>query len=194
MPFSDYLSACFPTDCRYLRTGGTAIVESSKDLPRPAFEASLPHITAWAAVLIRDHLGRVLMLHKAGGGPRAWQLPGGHLDHREYPVSAALRELTEEVGVAPGHRPLKFIGLDFALPANGWTTNRMGLFFDGGRLEVEYMDACVALSHEHDDWGIRSMTDWQTLMKPPDWQRIQSVVDAADTGTIAYLHEMGQPA
>ncbi|MGA5131026.1 NUDIX hydrolase [Streptomyces olivoreticuli] len=162
--------------------------------PRAAFEESLPRVTAWAAVLIRDHLGRVLMLHKAGAGPRAWQLPGGHLDHHEYPLGAAHRELDEEAGVAPGRRPLRFIGLDFALPANGWTGNRVALFFDGGRLEVEYMDACVTLSDEHDDWGLWSVTDWQTLMKPPDWQRIQHLVDAADNGTVAYLHEMGQPA
>ncbi|MFF4408807.1 NUDIX hydrolase [Streptoverticillium reticulum] len=168
------------------------MVEHLAGRSRAAFETSLPHITSWAATLIRDHLGRVLLLHKSGAGPRAWQLPGGHLDHHEYPIGAALRELTEEAGVAPGRR-LRLIGLDFALPANDWTGNRMGFFFDGGRLEVEYMDACVELSGEHDDWGLRAMDDWCTLMKPPDWQRIQYLVGAADNDTVAYLHEMGQP-
>lgn len=162
-------------------------------LPRAEFEASLPPVTASAGVLIRDHLGRALLLHKAGLGPRAWWLPGGHLDPGEYPVVAALRELGEEAGVAPGRHPLRLIGLDFALPANGWTGNRVVFFFDGGRAEVEYLDACVELSSEHDDWGLRSLGDWQTLMKPPEWQRLQHLVSAADNGTVAYLHEMGEP-
>ncbi|WP_179080025.1 NUDIX hydrolase [Streptomyces rectiverticillatus] len=170
------------------------MAEHPKDRPRAAFEASLPRVTVWAAVLIRDHLKRVLMLHKAGAGPRAWQLPGGHLDHGEYPVDAALRELSEEASVAPGHRPLRLIGIDFSLPANGWTGNRTAYFFDGGQLEVEYMDACVTLSDEHDDWGLRAMTDWQTMMKPPDWNRVQHLVDSADNGTVAYLHAMGEPS
>ncbi|WP_162890090.1 NUDIX hydrolase [Streptomyces olivoreticuli] len=165
---------------------------TAERVPRDQFEASLPRTTSWAAVLIRDHLGRVLMLHKAGAGPRAWQLPGGHLDHGEYPYDAALRELGEEANVAPGSLPLQLIGIDFSLPAHGWTGNRAAYFFDGGRLEVEYMDACVTLSDEHDDWGLRAMTDWQTMMKPPDWQRIQWLAEAADKGTVTYLHAMGR--
>ena len=34
--------------------------------------------------------------------PRAWQMPQGGIDEGEDPVSAALRELTEETGVSPG--------------------------------------------------------------------------------------------
>ncbi|MBH1936900.1 NUDIX hydrolase [Streptomyces sp. AV19] len=163
-------------------------------VPRPEFEASLPHATAWAATLIRDHLGRVLLLHKTGASPRSWHLPGGHLDHGEHPMQAALRELGEEAGIAPGHHPLRLIGMDFSLPVHGWTGNRIAYFFDGGRLEVEYMDACVELSEEHDDWGLRAMTEWETMMKPPDSQRIHLLVKAAANGTVAYLHEMGEPA
>ncbi|MBT2383841.1 NUDIX domain-containing protein [Streptomyces sp. ISL-11] len=168
--------------------------EHPETLPRTVFEASLPHGTAWAAVLIRDYRGRVLLLHKTGAGPRSWHLPGGHLDHGEYPVQAALRELSEEAGIAPGNRPLRLIGTDFSLPVRGWTGNRIAYFFDGGRLEVEYMDACVELSSEHDDWDLRAMTEWETLMKPPDAQRIYRLVKAADNGSVAYLHEMGEPA
>lgn len=68
----------------------------------------------------------------------------------------------------------------------------MGFFFDGGRLEAAYLDACVELSGEHDDWGLRTMDDWRTVLKPPDWQRIHYLIDAADNGTVAYLHEMGE--
>ncbi|WP_367137061.1 MULTISPECIES: NUDIX hydrolase [Streptomyces] len=168
--------------------------ERPEGRPRAAFEASLPRITAWAAVLIRDHLGRVLLLHKAGAGPRAWQLPGGHLGPNEYPVGAALRELGEEAGIAPGHRPPRFIGLDFALPANEWAGNRVAYFFDGGVLDVEYMSACVELSGEHDDWELRPMPEWQAKLKAPEWGRLRQLIDAADNGTVAYLHEMGQPA
>ncbi|MEV1006799.1 NUDIX domain-containing protein [Streptomyces sp. NPDC049881] len=157
------------------------------------FEKSLPGITAWTAVLIRDEHDRVLLLHRAAAGPRAWQLPGGHLDHREYPADAALRELAEETGIGPAH-PARFVGLDFALPAHGWAGCRVALFFDGGRRAAGDLGARLTLSGEHDAWDLRSMTDWQDRMKHREWQRLHSVVGAADSGTALYLHEMGTPA
>ncbi len=63
---------------------------------------------AVAVVLLPDEEGRACLLLtkrvpklRAHGGQ--WALPGGRIDPGETPEAAALRELSEEVGLARGH-------------------------------------------------------------------------------------------
>jgi 8-oxo-dGTP pyrophosphatase MutT (NUDIX family) len=56
------------------------------------------HVTASAVVVGRR--GTVLHLHKRLG---RWMQPGGHIDPGEDPPFAALREATEELGLAVSH-------------------------------------------------------------------------------------------
>jgi 8-oxo-dGTP pyrophosphatase MutT (NUDIX family) len=58
------------------------------------------HVTASAIVVGRR--GTVLHLHKRLG---RWMQPGGHIDPGEDPPIAALREATEELGLAVAHPP-----------------------------------------------------------------------------------------
>jgi 8-oxo-dGTP diphosphatase len=52
---------------------------------------------AFVRVLIRDSLGRILVVvHR---NSRAWNLPGGKIEHDEAPETAARREVKEETGV-----------------------------------------------------------------------------------------------
>ena len=49
-----------------------------------------------AGVLFRDHSGRVLLVkpsYKDG-----WEIPGGYVEHGESPLTAAVREVREELG------------------------------------------------------------------------------------------------
>lgn len=76
------------------------IQELLRELPRPFDEdADRRHVTASAIVV--DGRGRtVLHLHKRLG---LWLQPGGHLDAGEAPADGALREATEETGLAVRH-------------------------------------------------------------------------------------------
>lgn len=56
------------------------------------------HVTASGIVV--GHRGTVLHRHKRLG---IWMQPGGHIDPGETPATAALREATEELGLAVEH-------------------------------------------------------------------------------------------
>jgi 8-oxo-dGTP pyrophosphatase MutT (NUDIX family) len=58
------------------------------------------HVTASGIVVGRR--GTVLHRHKKLG---IWMQPGGHIDPGETPAEAALREATEELGLAVAHPP-----------------------------------------------------------------------------------------
>ncbi|MFZ9394130.1 MAG: NUDIX hydrolase [Ilumatobacteraceae bacterium] len=70
-------------------------------LPAPFDEHSGPvHITA-SGILVSDAGDKVaLHLHKRLG---MWLQPGGHIEPGESPADGALREATEEIGVAVRH-------------------------------------------------------------------------------------------
>ena len=68
-------------------------------LPTPCDEHAGPtHVTASGIVVGRR--GTVLHRHKKLG---IWLQPGGHIDSGETPDEAALREATEELGLAVAH-------------------------------------------------------------------------------------------
>jgi 8-oxo-dGTP pyrophosphatase MutT (NUDIX family) len=72
---------------------------------------------AFVRVLIRDSLGRILVVvHR---NSRAWNLPGGKIEHNEIPETAARREVREETGLL-----LKTLRLchedDFAVGGTTW--------------------------------------------------------------------------
>ncbi len=75
-------------------------------------------IHASAAVL--DSAGRILLVQEQKAASRGkWNLPGGHVDHGESPVAAAIRETAEEthlsirplylVGIYSRHRAVRFV-------------------------------------------------------------------------------------
>ncbi len=88
-------------------------------LPAPCDEHAGPtHVTASGIVVGRR--GTVLHRHKRLG---IWMQPGGHIDAGETPDEAALREATEELGLAvehPGTGPM-LIHLDVHQAAHAHT-------------------------------------------------------------------------
>lgn len=52
-----------------------------------------------AGGLIVDPRGRIMLIHRATASARWWETPGGKVDRGEHPRQAAIRELSEELGV-----------------------------------------------------------------------------------------------
>lgn len=134
------------------------------DLSNPFDEDGDPtHVTASSIVL--DGAGSTaLHLHKRLG---LWLQPGGHIDPGEWPVDAALREASEELGIPVRH------------PADGPRMVHLDVH-EGGRghlhLDLRYLlmapkgagfapgdgesqDVRWVPVAEIDDWGDASVTD-----------------------------------
>ena len=67
-----------------------------------------------SAVVIRDELGRVLVVRKRG--TTRFMLPGGKIESGETPAQAAVRELYEEVGAELDPASLVLLG-EWTAPA-----------------------------------------------------------------------------
>lgn len=67
-----------------------------------------------SAVVIRDELGRVLVVRKRGTS--CFMLPGGKIESGETPAQAGVRELLEEVGAVLDPASLVLLG-EWTAPA-----------------------------------------------------------------------------
>lgn len=77
-----------------------AWIDSGAELFRLAKPATPPkHLVAYFVVVDEDHV--LLVDHR---NAQLWLPPGGHVDPGEHPRTTVLRELAEELGLAPAHR------------------------------------------------------------------------------------------
>lgn len=71
-----------------------------RDLPDP-FSGSAQPIHVTASAIVTDGAGRVLLhRHRVSG---IWLQPGGHIEGRERPEEAVVREALEETGIPARH-------------------------------------------------------------------------------------------
>ncbi|RCV53384.1 NUDIX domain-containing protein [Marinitenerispora sediminis] len=77
-----------------------------------AFFESLPRSRGAASALLRDEVGRVLLV-KPTYKPM-WGLPGGTIEQLESPLTACRRECAEELGFVP--RLTALVGVDWVPP------------------------------------------------------------------------------
>lgn len=52
-----------------------------------------------AGCIIKDDMGRILLLHRNSPNRTQWEIPGGKIDEGESPERTAEREIEEELGV-----------------------------------------------------------------------------------------------
>jgi 8-oxo-dGTP pyrophosphatase MutT (NUDIX family) len=92
------VSARAPADDRETHARARFLADLER-LPFPFSEDADPtHVTASAIVV--GSRGTVLHVHRRTG---AWLQPGGHIEPREIPTDAAVRETVEETGLAARH-------------------------------------------------------------------------------------------
>lgn len=151
------------------------------ELPRKPRGADFKAACVFLLLFDIDHAPRILAIQKADNEGYPWRnqvaLPGGHVDRRDNdPLSAAYRELKEEVNIPPEH--VTFIGSmgHFQTIFNRDVEVFIGLW--NGKSEIRYDPSEIAkmvtipvadlvrTHHEGDFWG--RLPDVMELLYPCD--------------------------
>lgn len=133
-----------------------------------------------AGVLFFDDADRVLLVrpsYKSG-----WDIPGGYVEPAESPRQACVRELQEELGIAPPVGELLVV--DWAPhPDEG---DKLLFVFDGGTLTDHDLDAVTPDGGEIAEWGFQRVDEFEQLMPQRLVRRLRTAVAARSAETIAY--------
>ena len=99
---------------------------------------SLPYRPA-AGIMLINHAGQVFVGQRMDSTLEAWQMPQGGIDEGEDALTAALRELGEETGIAPDKVELIALSIDNTkeaasthLESRGWNKTTNAWAGDGG--------------------------------------------------------------
>ncbi|WP_410580751.1 NUDIX domain-containing protein [Amycolatopsis sp. lyj-108] len=131
--------------------------------------------------MLFDDRGRILIVeptYKPG-----WGLPGGVIEEGESPLAACVRELREELGIAPVLGPLA--GVDWIPPRSGRDDSNVFVF--AGRIPDEMIPAIRLPADELSACQFVDRLRFRELMAPHIARRIEVCRRAHDAGRVAYL-------
>ncbi|AZK97404.1 MULTISPECIES: NUDIX domain-containing protein [Streptomyces] len=164
--------------------------DHDSDSAYSAYIATLPRVLSGAAVLLRDELGRLLVVEP--NYRDGWALPGGTVesDGGETPREAARRETLEEIGldVEPGR-----------LLAVDWVRGPLrppivAYVYDGGVLGPDRLDAISLQEDELLSWRLIGRDDIPDHLLGSLGHRITAALDALESGSGAVELVDGLPA
>jgi 8-oxo-dGTP diphosphatase len=148
------------------------------------YAATLPRKRMAAGVLLRDGAGRVLLVEPTYKDH--WELPGGAVEADESPYDAAVREVTEELGivVAPG----RMLVLDWVPPLADRTEGVI-VVYDGGIVEPDLQERIRLNGDELHSWAWSTQPDADARLSPLLARRVRAAVRAADDRVTTYLED-----
>ncbi|MFD4764177.1 GNAT family N-acetyltransferase [Streptomyces sp. NPDC058439] len=158
----------------------------SARLPPEQYAWTVPKSTGFACLYFTDEHDRPLQLRAIDSQTHPWQWPGGTTDPGERPWQTALRECHEETGIVFPGEP-RLLASVFGLPGRQWPFSTAGCVFDGGRLTAEQIKTITLDPAEHDEVRVLPLEEWEALMPRRDYERLQTVAQARQTGTAAYF-------
>ncbi|MFI6759294.1 NUDIX domain-containing protein [Micromonospora sp. NPDC050417] len=146
--------------------------------------ASLPRKRMSSAVLFRDPGDRILLVEPVYKDD--WELPGGTIEADESPYQAAIRELTEELGlsVTPG----RLLVVDWVPPKPGRTDGVM-FVYDGGPLDPARTSQITLPADELRSWAWSTPAEAQSRLSPLLARRAAAALLAVTQGTTLYLED-----
>ncbi|MGW2695684.1 methyltransferase [Streptomyces sp. NPDC001296] len=156
-------------------------------MPPSQYAQTVPHHTVYGCLYVRDEHDRPVQLRSVYGS-RPWQFPGGNLDAPgEDPLQTALREAVEETGLELGLETPRLLLTHFLHAGPRMPLNKVGLIFDGGRLSAEQLRRISLDPAEHDMWAVHDLSDWQELMAPRSFARLDAIERARRGEGPSYL-------
>lgn len=109
---------------------------------------SQPRKPMSAAVLLPDIDGKLLIVKP--NYRDTWNLPGGTVGEHESPLSAAVREVREELGIKIDPSRLQFRAVDYR-PAKDGLTDKLYFYFLGNVLDASTISHIKLQKSELDD-------------------------------------------
>ncbi len=148
------------------------------------YSATLPRKRMAAGVLLRDSAGRVLLVEPAYKDH--WELPGGAVEADESPYDAAVREVTEELGVVV--TPGRMLLIDWVPPLADRTEGVI-VVYDGGIVEPGFEGRIRLRADELRSWTWSTLPEADTRLSPLLARRVRAAVRAADDRASVYLED-----
>lgn len=170
-------------------TGGYRRPMAKPPLPPAEYYARLPHHLVGAGVVLRDGDGRVLLVQPTYRSD-TWEIPGGALEHGEYPWEAAVREVREEIGLTL--HPGRLLAVDVLPAQSDGQPPLVNFVFDGGVLNPAEATAVRPCDEELSAVAWSTRQEQTARLAPHMARRIDACMQAAETGQTAYL-QYGYP-
>jgi 8-oxo-dGTP diphosphatase len=154
-------------------------------LPPDQYVASLAKRRMAASMLIRDEMGRVLLVDPVY--KPTWDLPGGAVE--ESPHAACRREVAEELGL---DLPLGWVLAVDWVPSRPERPEGVVIVYDGGVLPARQADGIVLADGELAWFAFTGPGEVKARVTPLLSRRIAACLDAIAQGTVAALKD-GSP-
>ena len=146
------------------------------------FTATLPRKRMGAGVLLTDDRDRVLLVEPAYKPD--WEIPGGAVEADESPLSAAVREASEELGL--DLKPGRLLVTDWVPPRPGRTDGLM-MVFDGGPLTPSQTSQILLPPGELRSWSWCTPAEAAERLSDLLARRVAAALRARDEGIALYL-------
>ncbi len=159
--------------------------------PSPAdYYSARPQHLASGGVIFCDGAGRVLLvrptyLDAQYRDDEKWEIPGGGAEHGDYPIDAARREITEELGLDLALGRLLVVD---CVPAREGRRPLINFLFDGGTLTTEQEQAIELRDGELSRWEYCDRDAYVARLDAHMSRRVDACLDALRAGTTGYLH------
>lgn len=135
-------------------------------------------------MLLRDRHDHVLLVDPSYKDH--WDLPGGMTEANESPRHAAVREMSEELGIQVSiGRPLL---IDWVRPHGPWDDHLL-FIFDGGRLPPERVEALRISDPEITRFRFVAAAQARTMLRPDMYDRLRRAQHALHSDRTSYVED-----
>lgn len=154
-----------------------------KTMTDEQYYASLSRKVAGAGVIFRNEEGNILIVKPDYRDD--WLLPGGSVDEDESPLTCAVREVAEEIGLAISNPRL--VGICYSKKVT--FSDSFTFFFDGGVLKSERIAEIILQENELLEYRFVPLEVAQSLMSSTGRICLPQCLEAIESGTTAYIEK-----
>jgi 8-oxo-dGTP pyrophosphatase MutT (NUDIX family) len=134
-----------------------------------------------AKVVICDKDGRILLVNPTY--KQYWDLPGGMTEANESPITAAVREIAEELGFTTQISGLLLVDW---VDAHGPWDDLLVFIFDGGTVDEEEIRRMSVTDEELSEFAFFPLEATDSQLRPDMWRKLCRAVEAKRTGSVGY--------